>query len=332
MFLDPTGETVFYRRRIEGHDSLRAFRPDGGPEVHAEIAASQGRIGAWPTPTGYMLLCRSWPRDLAGLRIEVVDMNRASALLQRSPGRINELLTDIPSVTEFSAERRQLPEEVFRRLQGWRGVVPGLHPSAARGEQDQGPVLYVLDGRDATCCVTPLPFPDPTAIPTALYEEPGGDRLWLSFGDSNHLLVLDAETLELRDDVVWPVEEQALARLAFHPARGEVWISALTRVFVYDLQTMRQVAEIPVEEDLRWHRGERVRGFLGAVCFRQDGARALVARPLSGDIIEVDVRTRKKTDRFPLVVDPLELLPAPGHGRVYVQSLRNGNVSWFPYR
>ena len=114
--------------------------------------------------------------------------------------------------------------------------------------------------------------------------------------------------------------------------RDEAWISALSSIFVYRRSTLQLLGEVPVEEELRWHRGERVLGFIGTVAFSQDGGKALVARPLSGDVLEVDVVTRKRVGRFPVVIDPLELCSAPGVGRVYVQSLRNGNVSWFPYR
>jgi len=329
MFLGPTGDTLFYKRRVDGLDTLYVFQPDTGRvEVHAHIASSTGQLRAWPTESGQVVVCNTWPRAQGGLKLRFFDARRVSDLLSRQSSRLNELLTDVPELSEFAVERKALPVALFESVQGDQIVVPGMAP---KGDA-QAPALYEVDGATATYRVIPLRFLEDTTLPGSLSEEPGGARRWLTVGDSNHLFVLDARTHELVGDVIWPAEQQALARVAFHPVRPEAWISALSTVFVYDRNTLRQIAEIPIEEDLRWHRGERVLGFIGAVSFSQDGSRALVARPLSGDLLEIDVVSRKPTGRIPVVIDPLELCAAPAVGRTYMQSLRNGNVSWFPYR
>ncbi|MDC1142250.1 hypothetical protein OAU50_04100, partial [Planctomycetota bacterium] len=147
-----------------------------------------------------------------------------------------------------------------------------------------------------------------------------------------HMFVLDANTHDFIGDVIWPVEQQAMARVAFHPRRPEAWVSAYSSIFIYDTGTLELLHEMPIETELRWHRGERVLGLIGGVCFSADGDRALIARPMSGDIAEYDARSHTLKQMIPMAIDPLELVAAPAVGRIYVQGLRNGNVSWLPYR
>jgi hypothetical protein len=325
MFLGPGGDTLFYKRRVDGLDTLYVFQPDTGRvEVHANLASSTEQLRAWPTHSGQVIACAGWPRSPGGLRLRVFDAAQISELLTRQAARLNELLTDVPVLADFTLERKALPMDVFGRVKGEVIALPGMLP-------DGGPGIYEIDGATASYRCVPLKFLKPTTLPGALVEEPGGARRWLTVGDSAHLFVLDARH-ELVGDVIWPVEQQALARVAFHPVRPEAWISTLSSVFVYNRDSLQLVGEVAIEEELRWHRGERMLGFIGGVAFSQDGARALVARPLSGDLLEIDVVSRKRLSRIPFVVDPLELCPAPGVGRVYLQSLRNGNISWFPYR
>lgn len=329
MFLSPTGDTLFYKRRVDGLDTLFVFQPDTSRvEVHAQLASSPDHLRAWPTNTGQLVVSTGWPRGQNGLRFRFFDTARVAAALQRSAPRVNEVLTDLPMIDEFTIDRRQLPETVFNCVRGDHVVLPGLFPFS----ETQTPALYEIDGRTATSRVVPLPFLPPTALPGTLYDEPGNERRWLTVGDSYHLFVLDAKSHALAGDIIWPAEQQALARVAFHPTRDEAWISALSSIFVYSRSSLTLLAEIQVEEELRWHRGERVSGFIGGVIFSQDGSKALVARPLSGDLLEFDVDSRRRVSRVPVVVDPLELLAAPALGRIYLQSLRNGNISWLPYR
>ncbi|MCA8914510.1 MAG: hypothetical protein KDB90_03790 [Planctomycetes bacterium] len=332
MFLGPTGDTLFYKRRVDGLDTLYAFQPDTGKvEVHAQIASSAEQLRAWPTHSGQIVVCNGWPRTQSGLKFRFYDAKRISELLQKQASNLNEGLTDVPALSDFRLERKALPVQIFEAIRGEQVVLPGFGPQLESDDR-QLPALYEIDGTSASYRLVPLSFLKSTTIPGSLVEEPGGARRWLTVGDSNHLFVLDAKTHELVGDVIWPAEQQALARVVFHPVRPEAWISTLSSIFVYDRERLTLIGEIPVEEELRWHRGERVLGFVGAVSFSQDGARALIARPLSGDLLEVDVVTRKRLSRVPVVIDPLELCTAPGVGRVYMQSLRNGNVSWFPYR
>lgn len=331
MFLGPTGETLFYKRRVDGLDTLFVFQPDTAKvEVHAQLASSPGQIRAWATKSGQVVVCDDWPRSGGGLKFRFYNARKLGALLDRQARKLNDRLTDVPALSTFKVERQALPVEIFEAVKGERLAFPGLAPVHEGGRQS--PALYEVDGENAAFRIVPLEFLEDTALPGGLFEEPGGDRRWLTVGDSNHLFVLDARTHELAGDVIWPAEHTALARVSFHPTRPEAWISALGSVFIYDRETLNQIGEIPIEEELRWHRGERVMGFIGGVVFSQDGERALVARPLSGDLLEVDVGSRRAIGHVPAVVDPLELCTAPGVGRVYMQSLRNGNVSWFPYR
>src|SRR5690606_3889900 len=109
---------------------------------------------------------------------------------------------------------RPLPEPAFARLRGEVLAVPGMSP-ACGSESDQAPAAYLLDGRAATFRVAPLAFLPRHALPAALQDEPGTRRRWLTVGDSHHLFVLDGPDLELAGDVVWPAEQQSLARVAF---------------------------------------------------------------------------------------------------------------------
>lgn len=330
MFLGPTGDTLFYKRRVEGLDTLYVFQPDTGRiEVHAQIASSSDQLKAWSTNSGQIIVCNGWPRAGSGLRFRFYDARQISELLDRQSSNLNTLLTDVPVLGDFKLERSALPVQVFEAVKGERVVLPGFSPTDG---VKQVPVLYEVDGTTASYRVVPLKFLDDTTLPGTLVEEPGGARRWLTVGDSNHLFVLDAQTHELVGDLIWPAEQRALARVVHHPFRNEAWINALSSVFVYDRTTLELLAEIPIEEELRWHRGERVLGFIGATVFSQDGSRALIARPLSGDLLEIDVVTRKRLGRIPMVIDPLELCTAPGVGRVFAQSLRNGSISWFPFR
>ncbi|MCA8917730.1 MAG: hypothetical protein KDB32_01495 [Planctomycetes bacterium] len=332
MFLGPAGDTLFYKRRVDGLDALYVFQPDTGRiEVHAQIASSKEQLRAWPTLGGYVIVCTGWPRTPVGLRFRFFDSRRISELLDRQASNLNSLLTDVPVLGDFKLERSALPVDLFEAVKGERVVLPGFFPSPSEPDA-QVPALYEIDGTTASYRVVPLRFLKQSTLPGALVDEPGGARRWLTVGDSNHLFVLDGQSHELVGDVIWPAEQQALARVTHHPVRNETWISALSSVFVYDRSSLELIAEIPIEEELRWHRGARVLGFIGAVVFSQDGGRALVARPLSGDLLEVDVVSRKRIGRVPCVIDPLELCTAPGVGRVFMQSLRNGNISWFPYR
>jgi hypothetical protein len=329
VFLSPSSDTLFYSRRADGLDALYAFQPDA-PEQHVQLAASRTQLRAWPTPTGVLVVCAGWPRSPGGLRLQLYDMVRVAGLVARRASRVNERLTDVPQVGGFTRERNVLPVEIFDAIGGAQVVVPGLAP-IGQGDK-QAPALYVLDGPSGSFHYVILDFLPQTALPGALYDEPGGRRRWLTVGDSSHLFVLDARTHELVGDLVWQVEQKAMARAAFHPTRDEAWVSAHSSIFVYDRTTLELTAEIPIEEELRWHRGERSVGFIGGVVFSHDGRQALVARPLSGDILEIDVDKRQQTGRIAVAIDPLDLLLEPTSGRLYMQSLRNGNVSWLPYR
>lgn len=329
MFLDPFGDTLFYRRRVDGLDTLFVFQPDrGGVEIHAQLASGHEQLRAWPTAGGNLLVASPWPRAQGGLSFRIFSMRRVRELLRGKVEHLNEKLTDLPLVREFSTEERPLPVDAYERIKGEVVVVPGLFPREAGPDV---PALYVLDGRTAVSRVHLLSGLDPHALPSALCTEPGGERRWLTVGDSNHLFVLEGPRFEIAGDVIWPVEQQALARVAFHPRKPEAWVSALSSVFVVDRETLKLTGELPIEDELRWHRGERVQGMVGGVVFNVDGTRALVARPLSGDVLEIDTASRRRIGRIPLAVDPLELLAVPAGNRVYVQGLRNGSLSWFPW-
>jgi hypothetical protein len=334
MFLSPTGDTLFYRRRLNGQDTLFAFQPDSArAEHHAQLAASKTQLRAWATHSGQVVVCENWPRAPGGLRLRFYDARRISDLLEKQAKKLNELLTDVPALDGFTSEKAALPVEIFERVKGEVVAVPGLaSPLREPTDDRQSPALYVVDGVNVTYYTVPLPFVGADALPGGLYTEPSGKRHWLTVGDSNHLFVLDARTHELVGDLIWPAEEKALARVAFHPTRNEAWVSAHSSIFIYNRDDLRLLDEISIEDELRWHRGERVLGFIGAVTFSHDGSKALVARPMSGDLLELDVSTRSKASRIPVAVDPLELLFTPSAGRAYMQSLRNGNISWLPYR
>lgn len=328
MFLDPTGDTLFFKRRVDGLDSLLVMQPDGtSAENPLVLASTSEQLWAWSTGSGALAVAAPWPRADGGLRFRVYNMERVRGLLTRGTGDVNALLTDVPLVGEFSIESQPLPEPIFARLRGEVLVIPGMSPAAGT-EADHGPAAYVLDGRTATCRVQPLGFLDRHALPTSICTEPDTQRRWLTVGDSHHLFVLEGPELALAGDLVWPAEQRGLARVAFHPAAPEAWVTAVSSVFVVDRRSLRIVAEIAIEEELRWHRGERQAGACGSVVFSRDGARAWVARPYSGDVLEIDTRTRKRLGRVPMAVDAHEMLA--GRGRIFVQGLRNGAVSWFP--
>lgn len=326
MFLDASGETLFYIRRVDGHDSLFAHQPEHARgDHHALLQSTPGRLMAWPTRQ-CVLVCDGWPRVMGrSLGFRFLPQDKLRALLSRNPGKVNELLTGVETLGDFSAEPRPLPPAIFEMLRGESVRVVGFSPNE---NGDMAPSLYVLDGSAAVFWAAPLPFLDTTTIPSAIETEPGGRRHWLTVGESSHLFVLN-ERYELAGDVIWPAEEEGLARVAFLPARNEAWVSAQSSVFVYDMASLKLLGEIGAEPELRWHRGERVRGFLGATRFNARGTRAYLARPLSGDVLELDTATRRQTGTFPMTVDPLELACAHGKGRVYVQGLRSGAISWF---
>lgn len=332
MFIHSTGDMVVYRRRVEGQDSLFVFVPDAsGPEVHARLASSSGLIRAWPTLGGKLLVSREWPSRDGGLKIEVMDLARVREVMERTPDRLNETLQRPPSVTNFQPERRGLEVEIFEAIKGEHIVLPGLSPFTGKAET-QSPALYELDGDSATYRVVPMSYLSEEEIPNNVYDEPGGRRRWITCGDSNHALVVHARGLEPEGEIIWPVEEQSLARLAFHPFEPEVWVCALTTVFVFDRSTLKLKDEISIDGDLRWHRGERTRGSIGGLCFSQDAERALVARPFSGDLIELDTRTRKPLRTIPMALDPLEVAFSVASGRAFVQGMRNGQISWLSWR
>ena len=329
MFLNPAGDTVFYRRRIDGLDTLFAFQPDtAGTEVHVRIASSKGQLRAWPTRHGQIIVCNDWPQTSAGLAFHIYDADRVGSALE-GRGDVNSKLTDIIRLGGFRAERISLPVAVFERLHGEMISLPGM--SNLFGDA-QVPAVYEIDGARATSRVVKLEFLGRDDLPGHIYSQPGDERNWLSVGDSNHMFVLDANTHDFIGDVIWPVEQQAMARVSFHPRLSEAWVSAYSSVFVYNTSTLELITEIPVETELRWHRGERMLGLIGDVRFSSDGERVLIARPMSGDLAEFDSRSYKLLQTIPLAVDALEIVAAPAVGRVYAQSLRNGNVSWFPYR
>jgi hypothetical protein len=245
--------------------------------------------------------------------------------LKRAPRRVNEHLTGVQTLGQFTAEPRPLPPAVFDLLAGETLRVCGFAPGPQGGT---APALYVMDGRAAVYYAAPLPFLEATTIPSAICSEPASGRHWLTVGDSNHLFVLD-ERYQLVGDVFWPAEEQGLARVAFAAARNEAWVSAHSSVFVFDLKSLKLLGEIAAEPNLRWHCGARVRGFVGGLAFNATSTRALLARPLSGDVLEFDAASRRQVGAYPMTVDPLELACAHGKGRVYVQGLRSGAISWF---
>jgi hypothetical protein len=259
------------------------------------------------------------------LSFRFMPQDKLRTLIMRSPTKVNELLTGVEKLGDFSVEPHPLPPAIFELLRGEALHVVGFLPVESGA---MAPCVYVIDGRQATYWAALLPFLEMTTIPSALETEPGGKRHWLTVGESNHLFVLN-ERFELAGDVLWPAEEQGLARVAFLLSRNEAWVSAQSSLFVYDVATMKLLSEISAEPELRWHKGERVRGFVGATRFNAKGSRAYVARPLSGDVLELDTATRRQIGTFPMTVDPLELACAHGKGRVYAQGLRSGAISWF---
>ncbi len=329
MFFDASGETLFYLRRVDGRETLFAHQPDHPRgDYHAALEVSHGRLMAWPCGRHAVLVCDGWPRaDDRGLSFKLLETSRVKSLLAKQPRQVNELLTDVPKLSEFSVEHRALPPRVFDILKGDSASVAGFAPS------DDGtgsaPAIYAIDGKAATFRLVHLPFLERTTIPAAVYAAPDGKHHWLTVTDSNHLFVLD-ERYAIVGDVLWPSEQQGLARLAFDPARGEVWVSVQGSLLIFNTKTFKLTGEIAAAPELRWHRGERVRGFLGGVCLDSSGTRAWLARPLAGDVVEYDARTRKQIGTWPMTVDPLELTIAPANSRVYVQGLRSGAISWFP--
>jgi len=326
VFLDAGGETLYYIRRVDGHDSLFAHQPEHARgDHHALLQSTPSRLMAWPTKS-CVVSCDGWPRvNGHSLSFKFMPQAQLNEALRRAPRNVNEHLTGVHSLGEFSFEPRPLPPPVFDLLAGETLRVAGFAPTLGGG---MAPALYVMDGRGAVYFTAPLPFLENTTIPSALESEPGGKRHWLTVGDSNHLFVLN-EKYELAGDVLWPAEEQGLARVAFANVRNEAWVSAHSSVFVYDISSHKLLGEIAAEPNLRWHRGERVRGFVGAVRFNAACSRAYLARPLSGDVLEIDAASRRQVGSFPMTVDPLELACAHGKGRVYVQGLRSGAISWF---
>ncbi|MBE7491995.1 MAG: hypothetical protein HS108_09620 [Planctomycetes bacterium] len=321
MFLDPSGDTLFFHRRADGLDTLFVMQPDGrSADRPLALYGSREPLRAWAAPGGALCVASPWPSAPGGLKLRVYDMARVRALLARATGDINAGLTDVPEVGDFSPEPRPLPEPVFARLRGDTLAVPG---------QWQGrPALYVLDGRAAASRVVPLEFLDAHSLPAAVVDEPGTARRWLTVADSHHLFVLEGPEFALAGDLVWAPEQRGLARVAFHPAAPEAWVSAGSSVLVVDRAGLRVLAEIPVEPAARWHRGRRIAVTAGAVVFSPDGRTAWVARPYSGDVLELDARARRVRQAVALSVDPLELVTGPG--RVYAQGLRNGSVTWWP--
>jgi len=325
MFIDPSGDTLFFSRRADGHDTLFVMQPDGrSADAPLALFGTPEQLRAWATPGGAMAVAAPWPVAPGGLRFRVYAMDRVRALLTRGTGDVNTLLTDVPVLGDFTPEPQPLPEPVFARLRGEVLIAPGLGPAG----DGRAPALYVMDGRTATSRIIYLAFLGKHSLPAALYDEPASTRRWLTVADSHHLFVLDGPELNLAGDLIWDAEHRGLARLAFHPAAPETWVTAAGRLLVVDRRNLRTVAEISIEDQPRWHRGERSIAAAGAVAFSRDGLTAWVARPYSGDVLEFDTRTRKLRQQIPMAVDPHELLAVPG--RILVQGLRNGAISWFP--
>jgi hypothetical protein len=326
VFLDSGGETLYYIRRVDGHDSLFAHQPDHARgDYHALLQSTPGRLMAWRTQQ-CVVSCDGWPR-LAGrsLSFRFMPQSKLRDALRRQPRNVNEHLTGIQTLGEFSFEPMQMPPSIYELVAGEVLRVAGFAQAPGGA---MVPALYVMDGRAAVYFAAPLPFLESSTIPSAAVTEPSGKRHWLTVGESNHLFVLN-EKYELAGDVLWPAEERGLARVAFLPGRNEAWVSAHSSVFVFDTTSHKLLGEFSAEPGLRWHRGERVRGFVGAVSFNTSATRAYLARPLSGDVLELDTTSRKQTGSFLMTIDPLELACAHGKGRVYVQGLRSGAISWF---
>ncbi len=329
MLINPRGDTLFFKRRMDGQDTLLVMQPEGrSSDAPMSLAATPEHLRAWATPTGALAVAAPWPRDGQGLRFRMFRMDRVAGLLGRQTGDINAALTDVPLLDGFKTESSAMPEAVFTVLGGASMHIPGLFP--VHGSTDHAPAIYELDGRAATFRVIPLACLDRHALPSAAQLEPGTGRFWLTVGDSHHLYVLDGPEFALAGDVVWPAEHQGLARLAFHPALPEAWIAVSSTLLVVNRNSLRVVDEIALEDELRWQRGQRVECSLGGVVFSGDGSTAWVARPYSGDVLEIDTRTRKRRGRVPVAIDALDLLVAPG--RIYMQGLRNGSVGWFAAR
>lgn len=323
MFLDPTGDTLFFKRRADGLDTLFVMQPDGRTtDRPLALYGTHEQLRAWATPGGALAVASPWPGAQGGLRFRFYAMERVRGLVSRGTGDVNAMLTGVPTLGDFSPEPQPLPEPVFARMRGDVLVVPGQWGEARR------PALYVMDGRNAVARVAPLDFLDAHSLPSAVVDEPGTARRWLTVADSHHLFVLEGPQFQLAGDLVWPAEQRGLARVAFHPAANEAWVSAGQAVLVVDRASLRTLAEIAIEPAPRWHRGERISVSAGAVVFSGDGRTAWVARPYSGDVLEIDTRSRKVRNSIALAVDPLEL--AAGPGRMYAQGLRNGTVTWWP--
>lgn len=329
MLINPRGDTLFFKRRVDGLDTLFAMQPDGrSSDAPMPLASTHEHLRAWATASGALAVAAPWPRDSQGLRFRLFRMDQVAALLGRQTGDINAALTDVPLLGGFGPESGALPEAVFAAMAGEALHIPGLFPFG--GGPDQSPAIYEIDGHAATYRVIALKCLDTHALPGALHMEPGTRRHWLTVGDSHHLYVLHGPEFALAGDVVWPAEHRGLARVAFHPAAPEAWITVCGTLLIIDRDRLRVMDELHLEDELRWQRGERVECSLGGVVFSADGGTAWVARPYSGDVLEIDTRARKRRGRVPVAVDALDLLAVPG--RVYMQGLRNGSVGWFAAR
>jgi hypothetical protein len=326
MILGPSGETLFFKRRHDGLDSLYAMQPDGPSADEPVLVTASPHVLRFWLAGNALVVAAPWPRAPGGLSLRAFDVARIADALRRRVD-LNARLTDVALAEDFTLAPAPIPEAVFALLQGESLAVPGMAPHAGAA-QDQAPAAYMLDARSASMRVLPLPFMDPHALPNELIAESGTDRRWLTIGDSHHLFVLRGPECALAGDVLWPAEQRGLARVAFHPTRPEAWVTAVSSVFIVDRLKQQVVGEIAVEPELRWQRGERMAAAAGSVVFAPDGQAAWIARPYSGDVLEIDARTVKPRRKIPLAVDALEL--AMGHGRVFAQGLRNGAVSWFP--
>lgn len=326
MILSPAGDTIFFKRRHDGLDSLYAMQPDGpSADEPVLVTASPHALRFWLGGDA-LLVAAPWPRATGGLSLRAFDAARIADALRRRVD-LNAQLTDVAMAQDFTLAPAPIPEAVFALLQGQSLAIPGMSPLAGTA-QDQAPAAYMLDARSASMRVLPLPFMERHGLPSELLAEPGTDRRWLTIGDAHHLFVLRGPECALAGDVLWPAEQRGLARVAFHPARPEAWVTAVSSVFVVDRERLQVIGEIAVEPELRWQRGERMAAAAGSVIFAPGGDTAWIARPYSGDVLEIDTRTYQPRGKIPLALDALEM--AMGRGRVFAQGLRNGAVSWFP--
>lgn len=151
---------------------------------------------------------------------------------------------------------------------------------------------------------------------SGVFAVPGREELWYAVDRTDLLLVVDARTLQ--EVGTLKVPRQGCRQILFSP-EGMAFIQNFDTVVVVDTKSREIVNENRLQVAQWDEQGRKFAAFIGEMLLHPDGERLFVARPFSGDVLVVEVRTLEKLEALPVEGEPLELVLHPNGKHLFIR-------------